>query len=489
MKTAVYVRVSTDEQAKEGYSIRAQIDKLKNYIQIKEWGFHKVYADEGISGKNITDRPAINELIADIKAGKVDNVLVYKIDRLTRSTKDLLELTEIFNQNDCTFNSLMESIDTQTASGRMFLKIIGIFAEFERENIAERISLGCEKKVREGYTLANFTASYGYERDAGDKIQKINHEEAQIVKEIYIMFTEGHMSYNGIAKNLNHRGVKPKLGGTWGHASVRSILRNATYIGKVRYGVDDKSRYFEAEGKHEAIISEELFNEAQSKMGKIKYKGYTKRPKDNNYFSGTIYCALCGIRLISHSEYKKCEDGTKLINGGYRCRNFAKGICECSRFSHRKAEKAFEEYIANIEDITAIDDTMLEEKSKQDSINALLREEHENVIARLAKREKDIMTLYINERITFDSYEEMIKLVTSEKNSYIEQLANIPTESNEEILLTRSEIITNIRRNWGALTNSERLRFMQENVEKITAVSTKASGHQVTIHDVKFYEN
>ena len=88
MKTAVYVRVSTFEQAKEGYSIRAQIDKLKNYIQIKEWGFYKVYADEGISGKNIKDRPAINELIADIKAGIVDNVLVYKIDRLTRSTRD-----------------------------------------------------------------------------------------------------------------------------------------------------------------------------------------------------------------------------------------------------------------------------------------------------------------------------------------------------------------------------------------------------------------
>jgi site-specific DNA recombinase len=90
MKTAVYVRVSTDEQAKEGYSIRAQIDKLKNYIQIKDWDFYKVYADEGISGKNIESRPAINELINDIKTGKVNNIVVYKIDRLTRSTRDLI---------------------------------------------------------------------------------------------------------------------------------------------------------------------------------------------------------------------------------------------------------------------------------------------------------------------------------------------------------------------------------------------------------------
>ena len=98
MKTGIYVRVSTEEQAKEGYSIRAQIDKLKDYIKIKDWEFYKVYADEGISGKNITDRPAINELIEDIKAGNVDNVLVYKIDRLTRNTRDLIDLAEIFDK-------------------------------------------------------------------------------------------------------------------------------------------------------------------------------------------------------------------------------------------------------------------------------------------------------------------------------------------------------------------------------------------------------
>jgi len=94
----------------------------------------------------------------------------------------------------------------------MFLKIIGIFAEFERENIIERITLACEKKVKEGYTLANFTTSYGYDREKGERIQTVNKQEAKIVKEIFIMFVEGNMSYNAICKNLNHRGIKPKLG-------------------------------------------------------------------------------------------------------------------------------------------------------------------------------------------------------------------------------------------------------------------------------------
>ena len=123
LSTAIYVRVSTDEQANEGYSIRAQTEKLKSYSLLKEWDIFDIYADEGISGKNIVDRPAINRLIADVESGRVNNVLVFKVDRLTRSTKNLLELVELFEDCNCTFNSLTESIDTDSPSGRMFLKI------------------------------------------------------------------------------------------------------------------------------------------------------------------------------------------------------------------------------------------------------------------------------------------------------------------------------------------------------------------------------
>jgi len=488
--TAIYVRVSTEEQAKEGYSIRAQIDKLKSYILIKDWSFYKVYADEGISGKNITDRPAMNELIADIKAGRVNNVLVYKIDRLTRSTRDLIDLTEIFKEHSCNFNSLMESIDTQTASGRMFLKIIGIFAEFERENIIERITLACEKKVKEGYTLGNFTTSYGYDREKGERVQTINPDEAQIVKEIYAMYVDGNMSYNAIAQNLNHRNIKPKLGESWGHASVRAVLTNPNYIGKVRYGMDDQARYFEAEGKHEAIISEELFYAAQSKMGKIQKKSFTKRPKADHYFSGTLYCE-CGAKLIPHGEYKTNASGEKIVNGGYKCPNKDRGLCNCGRFAQTKVESAFQEYMAGIPDLTVADETMLEEKSRQDSINGLIREEYESAIDKLEKKEKDVMTLYLQDRISFEDYQRMLGVLVSEKAEYLERLENIPTEPDEDIILTREEIMTSFRDNWTALTNDEKLQFLQDYIERITARSEKGPDqchNLVKVLKVKFYD-
>ena len=498
MKTAVYVRVSTDEQAKEGYSIRAQIEKLKNYIVIKNWDFYKVYADEGISGKNITERPAINELIADIKSGKVKNVLVYKIDRLTRSIKDLIDLAEIMNDNSCAFNSVMESIDTSTASGRMFLKIIGIFAEFERENLIERITLACEKKVKEGYTLATFTPSYGYDRQIGEKIQTVNQEEAKIVREIYQMYSEGNMSYNAIAKNLNARNIKPKLGGAWGNVSVRAVLTNPNYIGLVRYAMDNKEKYFESEGKHEAIISEELFYQVQNMMNKRKGKTLTKRPKTDHYFSGTLYCGVCDTKLITHGEYKTNKDGEKIVNGGYKCPNVMKGLCtNASRMSQNKTELAVQEYMNNYENIKpkVTDETLLEEKGKNEEkakdigLNNLLREEYENAIAKTLKKEKDVMTLYLNERITFEEYEQMTAILKSERASYTELLNNIPTEPSEDILITRDNIITDFRDNWKLLTNAEKLQFMQDYIEKITAVSNKENGYKVKVLNIKFYED
>ena len=149
INTAIYVRVSTEEQATEGFSIHAQKDKLTKYAEVSDYNIVDYYIDDGISGKNLNERPEVTRLINDVKSGKINNVLVYKLDRLTRSVKDLIYLIELFDKYNCTFNSQTEKIDTSNAVGRMFVKIIGIFAEFERENLAERVTFGYEQKTKE----------------------------------------------------------------------------------------------------------------------------------------------------------------------------------------------------------------------------------------------------------------------------------------------------------------------------------------------------
>ena len=148
MPTGVYIRVSTEDQATEGFSINAQKEKLTKYAEINDWQILDYYIDDGISGKNIKDRPEITRMLNDIKKRKIKNVLVYKLDRLTRSLLNLMELINLFETYDCSLNSHTEKLDTSNAVGRMFVKILGTFAEFERENLAERVIFGYEQKQK-----------------------------------------------------------------------------------------------------------------------------------------------------------------------------------------------------------------------------------------------------------------------------------------------------------------------------------------------------
>jgi len=471
MQTGIYVRVSTEEQAREGFSIRAQQEKLATYAKVMEWNTYKIYTDEGISGKNIVDRPAINDMIRDIKSQTIENVLVFKVDRLTRSTKDLTELLEIFQENDCSFNSLMESIDTKSASGRMFLKIIGIFAEFERENISERVRLGFEKKAREGYSQCTNLASYGYTRENGNNIQEIHKKEAKIVREIFDMYVNQNKSFNGIAGELNIRKIPTKTGSLWYARTIKKTLSNPNYIGKVRYAVDDEERYFEADGKHEGIISEKLYQAAQTKMANNFKKSHTKHPRDENYFCGVLECALCGRKLTTNNHIRKRVDGSKYFIPRYICQDMVAKVCKAKSMSHKKVEEAFLKYIANIQDLDVADEVEIKNEAPK-SKNDILIKEYTEMLRKIEKREKDVIRLYVDEKLAHEDYTKMIKMIKNDKNSYSKQLAELENiEEPENVKLTKNHVILSIKENWELLTKKERLHLLRNNVERIVILS------------------
>lgn len=480
METGIYVRVSTEEQAQEGFSIRAQEQKLKDYARIKEWSIYKIYADEGISGKNITERPAVNEMIEDIKNGHVKNVIVFKIDRLTRSTKDLITLVDLFNEYDCAFNSLMESIDTQTASGRMFLKIIGIFAEFERENIVERVTLGFERKVKEGYSLCG-TASFGYDRKKGEKIQTINEEEAKIVREIFDMYVHQNLSFTDIAKRLNIRGIPTKENSVWISNKIRKVLKNCNYIGKVRYCINDEKRKMEIEGLHNPIIEEELFAEAQSLISKTANATKTKRPKANNYFCGFLYCFKCGKKLTTHNIYKPLKNGTMSNTSSYKCINILYKGCDSYSISHKKLEIAFQEYIGNILDFDVVDQITLKKQESHRQNNIELIQGYQSKYRKLENKEKEVINLYVDNILSFEEYRKMKKQIDDERTSITVELKKLEMPE-EETSLNKEEIVANLKENWQHLNDNERSQFLLKFVRKIIIDSEKTQGeHFVTI--------
>lgn len=343
LKTGIYMRVSTEEQAKDGFSIHAQKEKLSKYASANDWEVIDYYIDDGISGKNLQDRPDVTRLINDVKLGKINNVLVYKLDRITRSVKDLINLIELFEKNDCCFNSVTEKLDTSNAVGRMFIKIIGIFAEFERENLAERVSFGYEQKTREG-NYTNTNGVNGYDYVIGKGILTINEEEKNTIQNIYKEYLNG-ASMLKIAKDLNKKNIPSKRGGKWGQSTIKSILTNPLYIGKIRYGVAKKlqSKSFCVSGKQETIIDENTFYRVQKLIKMRKEKNIKKRNSSDAFFASVLRCSRCNSRF--HSKIQIHND-KKYIT--YYCNNRQTKKCNISGISHNKVLKVFENYIKNL---------------------------------------------------------------------------------------------------------------------------------------------
>jgi len=491
METAIYCRVSTEEQAQEGFSIRAQEQKLKDYARIKDWSIYNIYIDEGISGKNITDRPAAKQMLLDVESGKVENVLVFKIDRLTRNTADLIYFVDLFNEHDCSFNSLMESIDTRTPSGRMFLKIIGIFAEFERENIIERVKLGRERKVKEGYTLCSSHASYGYDRANGQKIQSINEEEAEIVREIFDMFVNQNMPLNSIAKALNIRKIPTKKNAGWQRKNIKNILQNSNYIGKVRHFIDDQEKYSENDGLHEAIISEEIFNQAKQLIVREPNKNPTKKPKEENYFLGSLVCECCGKKLVSHNRYIQLKGGTKKFRGAYRCGNTFVGSCDSGGdMSHDKVEAAFKAYISHIGDFSVADSIRLEEQEKASIDRQKSADEYNNKIAELSAKEKEILNRYVDNEIDFESYKSMKQKISRDTDFIKAELEKLKVFDQSDSPIKKEDIILNIQENWDLLTNIEKRQFLTRFINRIVIKSERSKNtrlNTVKIESIEFH--
>ena len=476
MKTGIYVRVSTEEQAQEGFSIRGQTEKLKAYALIKEWEIYDIYGDEGISGKNIEDRPAINRLIKDIKNEKVNNVVVFKVDRLTRSTKNLIELVELFDKYNCHFNSLTESIDTESPSGRMFLKIIGIFAEFERDNLITRLKLGFERKAKEGYSLASYGASFGYDLKKGEKIQTINQTEAKIVREVFDLYVNENIPMTQITMMLNNRNIRPKRNGQkWSETSVRNILSNPNYIGKVRYATQDKNRYFEADGQHEPIIEDKIFKLAQEKASK-NYKRFNKKvPDDKNYFCGVLYCEKCGSRYTTHHTSRILANGERKEYVSYKCNGIKYKNCVTSNIIRGKMDALFEDYITNINNLTAFDNLNLknEDNEKQDLLNYII--ECENKLKAHEKKKKRLMEQYVAEEIKFDNYKQLIEILDEQCTILEIELEKAKTEISEEKppKILKEDIILDLKENWHILNDKERFIFLQRFIKKIIVHSEK----------------
>ncbi|WP_277680188.1 recombinase family protein [Gracilibacillus dipsosauri] len=309
MRAFIYIRVSTLEQAREGYSIKSQEERLRDYAKARGYTVVKVYSDPGFSGSNL-NRPGLQEMITQVKKGYADVVLVYKLDRLSRSQKDTLYLIEeIFLKNDISFISMSESFDTSSSFGRAMIGILSVFAQLEREQIKERVLMGKEARAKSGKWHGGGGVNrlaVGYDYKDGELV--INEYEAECVRFIYNEYLKG----NGITK-VYLKVIEKFPGILSSETTVRNIIKNPLYIGKIKY----KDNVYE--GIHKAIIAENQFNTAQELLKKRTTSSFKKL----YLISGIAYCGHCGARMFGRT------------GGKYKDGSSAKYYSCYSRYGHR----------------------------------------------------------------------------------------------------------------------------------------------------------
>lgn len=400
-KVALYVRVSTTSQLEEGYSIEEQKAKLESYCDIKDWHIYKVYTDGGFSGST-TERPALEQLIKDAQNKLFDTVLVYKLDRLSRSQKDTLYLIEdIFLKNNIEFVSLLENFDTSTPFGRAVIGLLSVFAQLEREQIKERMQLGKLGRAKAGKSMMWAKTSYGYNYDKETGSMTVNEYEALAVKEIFTSYLAG-MSITKLRDKINEEYPKQPA---WSYRTIRGILANPVYCGLNQY----KGQTFQ--GTHKAIISLDDFEQTQRELAKRQQTAKelsNPRPFQAKYMlSGLAQCGYCHAPLKVILGQKR-KDGTRFKR--YECYQRhprkTKGVTVYN--DNKKCDSGYydmellEHYVLTRISQLQNDPEKIQELFSDDTSPAVDRQAIQKQIDSLTLKLSKLNDLYLDDRITLD---------------------------------------------------------------------------------------
>lgn len=439
MLTVAYCRVSTDEQAEEGYSIEGQADKARLYAQMRGLGEVTVITDPGISGKNLT-RPGLQQLLAAVEAGHVAHVVIWRLDRLSRNLNDLILLADLFGQHGVGFHSVTESLDLSSAAGRMFYNILGTFAQYYREHLSENVKMGMERAIREGRNPNRPKMGY----DMRDGLMYPN-DDAVRVREVFRLRAEG-MSYRAIQERV---GVK--------YSTVKSILDSRTYLGEVPHN----GEWFP--GLHEPLLSEEEWRAAHSRHTKG-----VRRSRD--VLSGRVVCGLCGKRMSVQ------QNGQGSVT--YKCYSRGQGCDQPSR-----SNKGLARAVVLGLSLLRTDESLLAAirgrltRRARPAVGRPRRgrgQSPADLLAELSERRRMLLDLYYAKKITAEGFEEeeqhLCASIEAARGQVAQEDASHLQATELEARFERVATILqelDIERIWAAATDEQRHVLISELLESV----------------------
>ncbi|WP_163583312.1 recombinase family protein [Gracilibacillus saliphilus] len=455
MRTALYIRVSTEEQL-DGFSISAQKRQLTSYCESQGWDVVGFYVEEGKSAKD-TNRPELQRMLKHIEDGLIDCVLVSKLDRLTRSVLDLYELLQKFEDNDCKFKSATEVYDTTSAIGRMFITLVASFAQFERERLSERVSMGMEQMAREGKWKGG-AVGYGHDKINDEFV--IVEEEAKVIRDMYNWYNNEGLSDRLIAIRLNERGIPTRTGAKWAENKVRRTLISKKNIGILQYGVrTNKDKSFDVEGVYPPIIDKGTY-EAHLKLRDSKRLNKTKGSVQNNfYFTGITKCARCGKRLKGINNSSKKGRARKR----YLCVGRSMRECDLPTVAERLIEIQFLSAFKKI--IFDEGDFDLNDKNNQEDLKRY--NEITKDLERVKSRRKKWQYAWAEEQISDEDFQNRMKEEKIKEEALLKELETLNLEEEKEMDNELKELLLNTADNWHTLDDGERKQLLQLIIKRI----------------------
>lgn len=471
---AIYCRVSTEDQAREGYSLGEQLEKLKDLCKFRNYNVYRVYEDAGISAKDMDHRPEFKKMLEDVKNKKVNVIVSYKLDRLTRSVRDLETLISELEKYDCSLECAMDDINTSTANGRFFVRMLTVLSQLEIERVSERTKFGLVGAIKDGHIPVRKTL--GFMRD--NKKLVINPNESDIVLKIFDLYLKGN-SYQRIANIFNKENVLNKK---WYDTTILKILSNPLYKGDYISGGRTGTPVL-YEGVVEPIVSKKMWEECQVQTRK-NTRNYTRR---NDYiFFQKIMCSKCH-RIMAC----KAPGGSKKKYIYYKCDK-----CKTSINENKLTTLLVDEIASIIEyDITVKKFFAPLLKHKVENANELLTKEINSLKEKLIR----LKDAYLNNIISIEEYK-------TDKNNLENKIRQIEEKQKEEreldkynftfedIMLKRdlesikSMTIPNYQNNfktrWNELTTKDKQNIMMDYIDSIEVI--KKDNNNLEIKQINF---
>lgn len=368
MRTALYCRVSTDQQVRDGDSIQAQLSALKSYCKKNGYEIAGIYTDDGISGTLLNERDELQRLLDDVRSGKIDLLIFTKLDRYFRNLKHYLNTQEVLDKYNVPWIAIWENYETRTPQGRLMVNQMLSFAQFEAEQTGQRINQVFSYK-RQNREVLSGKIPFGYKIE--NKHLVVDPEKADIVRRVF----QTYISTGGVSETLRRT---EGLGLPRTQRAIKLLLQNRKYIGEC-YGI---------ENYHEAIIDRDTFDMVQEMLSRN-----VRQTKFRTYiFSGLCTCSDCGRRLVGTTDKIKPRNERYKV---YRCMGHYRAIQDCIN-SKSLNEKKLEKYL--VENLKTLAFADISVKDKRKATN------YDKKIANTEKKISRLKELYLNELITLDDY-------------------------------------------------------------------------------------